>query len=152
MIYQRGNANDLASDIGAVGIADQFPFFRAGATSAGNGVQFGLSGAVFAQFDIGTPSYDLLNADYIIALPLSFRFGSFSGRANLSPELSPLGEPKSCCALKHLSARTCHSSRRSCCCSARRFSVARVRRGENRSSTATQPICQGDSLYGGVAA
>jgi hypothetical protein len=32
--YQRGDEKDLATDIGAVGIADQFPFFRAGATRA----------------------------------------------------------------------------------------------------------------------
>src|SRR5689334_20911106 len=29
--YQRGDEKDLATDVGAVGIADQFPFFRAGA-------------------------------------------------------------------------------------------------------------------------
>ena len=29
--YQRGKETDLAADIAAVGIADQFPFFRAGA-------------------------------------------------------------------------------------------------------------------------
>src|SRR3954467_1650845 len=32
--YQRGNETDLATDIVAVGIADQFPFFRADASSA----------------------------------------------------------------------------------------------------------------------
>src|SRR5204863_2891693 len=52
--YQRGDEKDLATDIGAVGIADQFPFFRAGASRPGNGVQLGLAAAVFAQFDLGT--------------------------------------------------------------------------------------------------
>src|SRR5947199_10620969 len=51
--YQRGRESELATDIAAVGVADQFPFFRAGSNGAGNGVQLGLAGAVFAQFDLG---------------------------------------------------------------------------------------------------
>ena len=92
VIYQRGNETDLATDIGAVGIADQFPFFRTGAVRPGDGLQLGLAGAVFAQFDLGTPSYDLLNADYLIGLPLTFRAGPFSGRARIYHQSSHLGD------------------------------------------------------------
>jgi hypothetical protein len=90
--YQRGDEKDLATDIGAVGIADQFPFFRAGATSAGNGFQLGVAGSVFAQFDLGTASYDLLNADYLIGIPLTFRIANFSGRARVYHQSSHLGD------------------------------------------------------------
>jgi hypothetical protein len=90
--YQRGDEKDLATDIGAVGIADQFPFFRAGASRAGNGVQLGVAGAVFAQFDLGTASYDLLNADYLIGLPLTFRAGWLSGRGRVYHQSSHLGD------------------------------------------------------------
>jgi hypothetical protein len=90
--YQKGNKDDLASDIAAVGIADQFPFFRAAAGTTGNGVQLGISGAVFAQFDLRAPSYDLLNADYMIGLPLTFRAGPFSGRARVYHQSSHLGD------------------------------------------------------------
>ena len=90
--YQKGNKDDLASDIAAVGIADQFPFFRAAADRNGNGIQFGVSGAIFAQFDLGAPSYDLLNADYTIGLPLTFRAGPFSGRARVYHQSSHLGD------------------------------------------------------------
>jgi hypothetical protein len=90
--YQRGNETDLATDIAAIGIADAFPFFRAGASRLGNGVQLGLAGAVFAQFDLGSPTYDLLNADYIIGLPLTFRTGWLSGRARLYHQSSHLGD------------------------------------------------------------
>jgi hypothetical protein len=92
VVYQRGNEKDLATDIGAVGIADQFPFFRAAAGSAGNGVQLGVSGAVFAQFDLGSASYDLLNADYLIGIPLTFRAGWFSARARVYHQSSHLGD------------------------------------------------------------
>ncbi len=90
--YQRGNETDLATDIAAVGIADQFPFFRAFAGRAGNGLQLGVAGSVFAQFDLGSPSYDLLNADYLIALPLTFRAGPFSGRLRVYHQSSHLGD------------------------------------------------------------
>ena len=90
--YQRGRATDLASDIAAVGVADQFPFFRVAAKSAGNGLQLGVAGAVFAQFDLGAPSYDLLNADYLLSLPLTFRAGPFSGRARVYHQSSHLGD------------------------------------------------------------
>ena len=90
--YQRGNETDLATDIAAVGIADQFPFFRAAAAGAGNGIQLGLAGAVFAQFDVGSPSYDLLNADYLIGLPLTFRAGPISGRVRPYHQSSHLGD------------------------------------------------------------
>ena len=90
--YQRGEADDFAKDIAAVGIADQFGFFRIGGSNAGNGVQLGLQGAVFAQFDAGTSSYDLLNSDFIIGLPLTFRAGGFSGRARVYHQSSHLGD------------------------------------------------------------
>lgn len=90
--YQRGNETDLATDIAAVGVADQFPLFRTGAVTPGNGLQLGLAGAVFAQFDLGSASYDLLNADYLIGLPLTFRAGPFSGRARIYHQSSHLGD------------------------------------------------------------
>jgi hypothetical protein len=92
VIYQRGKATDLAADIVAVGISDQFPFFRAGASTGGNGVQLGLAGAVFAQFDAAATSYDLLNADYIIGVPFTYRMGAFSGRARVYHQSSHLGD------------------------------------------------------------
>lgn len=90
--YQRGNDIDLATDIAAVGLADQFPFFRAAAAGAGNGVQLGVAGAIFAQFDLDSASYDLLNADYTIALPLTFRAGPISGRLRPYHQSSHLGD------------------------------------------------------------
>jgi hypothetical protein len=90
--YQRSNETDLATDMAAVGIADQFPFFRAAAGYPGNGIQLGLAGAVFAQFDLGSPSYDLLNADYLVGLPLTFRAGSVSGRLRVYHQSSHLGD------------------------------------------------------------
>ena len=90
--YQRGREEDLANDIAAVSLADAFGFFRTGSHNTDNAIQLGISGAVFAQFDVGTPSYDLLNADYLIALPLTFRAGWLSGRVRVYHQSSHLGD------------------------------------------------------------
>jgi len=90
--YQRGREQDLANDIAAVGIADEFGFFRTGSGNSDNAIQLGIAGAVFAQFDIGSPSYDLLNADYLITLPLTFRAGWLSGRFRVYHQSSHLGD------------------------------------------------------------
>lgn len=92
VVYQRGSATDFAADIGAVGIADQFGFFRVAGSRTGDGVQLGVAGAVFAQFDLGAPSYDLLNADYLIGLPLTLRSGAFSARVRVYHQSSHLGD------------------------------------------------------------
>ncbi len=89
--YQRGSASDFAENIAAVGVADQFAFFRINGRD-GDGVQLGVSGAVFAQFDVATPSIDLLNADYLLALPLTIRRGRFSTRLRVYHQSSHLGD------------------------------------------------------------
>lgn len=90
--YQRGDAEDFAKDIIAVGIGDQFAFFRVSGSRPGDGVQLGLAGAVFAQFDANAPSLDLLNADYLISLPLTVRRGALSARARVYHQSSHLGD------------------------------------------------------------
>src|SRR6185436_2114147 len=51
-----------------------------------------LEGAVFAQFDLNTQSYDLINADYVLGLPMTYRYGAFSGRARVYHQSSHLGD------------------------------------------------------------
>ena len=89
--YLRGDAAEFASDVGSVGISDSFGFFRFGGTGD-DGVQLGLSGGVFAQFDLDASSYDLINADYVIGIPLTIRRGAFSARARVYHQSSHLGD------------------------------------------------------------
>jgi hypothetical protein len=90
--YLRGDAAEFAENVGSVGIADAFGLFRFGGRAAGDGVQLSLAGGVFAQFDLGTRSYDLLNADYLIGLPLTVRRGGFSTRLRVYHQSSHLGD------------------------------------------------------------
>jgi hypothetical protein len=61
-------------------------------TAEGDGVQLGLAGGVFAQFDMLAPSMDLMNADYVIGVPLSFSAYGLTGRVRLYHQSSHLGD------------------------------------------------------------
>lgn len=84
-----GNAEELR--IAAVGIGDEFGLGRWNGSRPGDGLQFGLTAGVFTQFDI-KGSDDLLNADYIIGVPVSFRLGWFSTRLRVYHQSSHLGD------------------------------------------------------------
>jgi hypothetical protein len=78
--------------IGSVGVGDSFGLIRWNGSTAGNGVQLDLVGSIFAQFDLGAPSNDLINADYIIGVPLTFRYNGFSFRTKVYHQSSHLGD------------------------------------------------------------
>ncbi len=81
-----------SSNLASIGIGDMYGLGRWAGAALGDGVQLSLSAAVFAQFDIGSPSYDLLNADYIIGIPLTMRRGRGSMRLRLYHQSSHLGD------------------------------------------------------------
>lgn len=83
---------DDETNIGSVGIGDSFPLFRWTGGRPGNGVQLDVSGGVFAQFNLDRPSFDLINADYVAGLPLTFRRGGFTSRLRLYHQSSHLGD------------------------------------------------------------
>jgi len=78
--------------IGSVGLGDNFGLIRWGGPAPGEGAQLDVVGSIFAQFDLGTPSNDLINADYIIGLPLTFRRSGFSTRLRIYHQSSHLGD------------------------------------------------------------
>jgi len=78
--------------IGSVGLGDFFGLVRFGGPRAGEGLQLDVVGAIFAQFDLDAPSNDLINADYIIGVPLTFRRSGFSLLARVYHQSSHLGD------------------------------------------------------------
>ena len=80
------------SNIASVGIGDVFPLGRWAGKHHGDGVQLSVTAAVFAQFDLDSPSYDLLNADYMVGLPLTIRRGKGSLRLRVYHQSSHLGD------------------------------------------------------------
>jgi hypothetical protein len=80
------------TNIASVGLGDSFGLVRWGGPSAGEGVQVDVMGSIFAQFDLGSASKDLINADYIVGVPLTFRRSGFSTRMRLYHQSSHLGD------------------------------------------------------------
>jgi hypothetical protein len=80
------------TNIASVGLGDSFGLVRWGGPSPGEGIQLDVVGSIFAQFDLGALSNDLINADYIIGVPLTFRRRGFSTRVRLYHQSSHLGD------------------------------------------------------------
>src|SRR5262245_40262374 len=78
--------------IASVGLGDFFGVVRWGGPRPGEGLQLDVVGAIFAQFDLDSASNDLINADYIIGVPLTFRRSGFSVMARVYHQSSHLGD------------------------------------------------------------
>lgn len=91
MSYQRYRISGERFDAASVafgeyfGLASRF-FGRAGSA------QLALQGAVFALFNLDQESKDLINADYWVGLPLSFRRGRWSYLLRVYHQSSHLGD------------------------------------------------------------
>lgn len=90
--YLHETSDDGDMNIGSVGISDMLGLMRIGGARPGDGFQISIAGSVFAQFDLDISSYDLINADYVIGLPITFRRGGFSTRVRLYHQSSHLGD------------------------------------------------------------
>ena len=90
--WQRWRTRSGTFDIASVGFGEKFGLVRWPRGHAGDGWQLGISGAVFAIFNLDTPSMDLLNADYYVGFPISYRSGRWSGRIRLFHQSSHLGD------------------------------------------------------------
>jgi hypothetical protein len=87
-----GPVGALDTDVGAIGIGDGLGLFRWAGAQPGDGIQVGISAGVFAQFDLAEASFDMINADYVVGIPLTFRRGGFSSRLRLYHQSSHLGD------------------------------------------------------------
>jgi hypothetical protein len=78
--------------VGAAAFGVNIGLVRWNTKANGDGIQLGIAGGVFAQFDLERSSIDLLNADYIIGLPLTYRRGVSAVRVRLFHQSSHLGD------------------------------------------------------------
>jgi hypothetical protein len=86
------STSPFKGDVGAIGVGDRFGLIRWNGPSVGEGVQLSFDAAVLAQFDLDIETFDLLNADYVVGLPLTFRRGPFSTRLRVYHQSSHLGD------------------------------------------------------------
>jgi len=76
----------------SVGFGETFGMYRFFGSREGDGLQLNVEGALFAQFNMDTPSYDLINADYIIGIPATYQVGDHSLRLRMYHQSSHLGD------------------------------------------------------------
>ncbi|CAI4033956.1 hypothetical protein DNFV4_04398 [Nitrospira tepida] len=81
---------NTSANIGSVGFGENFGLYskRRGC----NGWQVGILAGVFSQFNLDAPSSDLLNTDFVVGIPVSWRSGLVSLRARLYHQSSHLGD------------------------------------------------------------
>jgi hypothetical protein len=83
-----GDSNTIA----AVGFGETFGLYRNPGKEEGDGLQVNIAGGLFAQFNLDTPSSDLINADYVIGLPITYRSGANALRLRVYHQSSHLGD------------------------------------------------------------
>ena len=82
----------LDDQLGAVGFGETFGLLRKPGGRPGDGWQVSLAGAVFAQFELRRQSTDLVNSDFVVGLPITYRRGRTSARLMLHHQSSHLGD------------------------------------------------------------
>src|SRR5213592_5068991 len=76
----------LASRLGTVGFGQTIGLLR------GRDWQLGIAAGVFSEVNMESSTTDLLNTDYLVGLPLTYRHGSLATRLRLYHQSSHLGD------------------------------------------------------------
>jgi Protein of unknown function (DUF1207) len=88
--FQRHLHDPQLRDVAAVSFGETFSLYRD--RLGGGWWELGIQAGVFAVFDLDAQSKDLVNADYLVAAPLSFRQGDFSAIFRVFHQSSHLGD------------------------------------------------------------
>lgn len=78
------------TNVGAVSFGETFTLFRGSAGAAW--WEVGIQAGVFAVFDLDAESKDLVNADYLVGIPVSWRHGDWSAMFRFFHLSSHLGD------------------------------------------------------------
>jgi hypothetical protein len=84
--YLREQSPRLASSLGSVGFGQTIGVWRT------LDWQFAIAAGVFSQFDMGSSTTDLVNTDYVVGLPITYRRGALATRVRLYHQSSHLGD------------------------------------------------------------
>ncbi len=78
------------SDAAAVSFGESFAFYRG--RIGGAWWEVGLHAGVFSVFDIDSESFDLINSDYLVGIPLTLRYDDFTAMFRVFHQSSHLGD------------------------------------------------------------
>lgn len=84
--YLWSRSPPLGSRLGSVGLGQTIGLVR------GRDWQFAIAAGVFSEFNMSSSTTDLLNTDYIVGLPLTYRRGSWATRLRVYHQSSHLGD------------------------------------------------------------
>jgi hypothetical protein len=92
--YQSVRVRDggTSVNVGSVGFGENFGLWSRRKEGGCDGVQVGILAGVFSQFNLDAPSSDLINTDFVVGIPVSWRSGLLSARARLYHQSSHLGD------------------------------------------------------------
>ena len=77
-------------NVGAVSLGESFMLYRG---RLGSGWwEIGVQAGVFSVFDLDASSFDLINTDFLVAVPVSYRISDFSAMLRVLHESSHLGD------------------------------------------------------------
>jgi hypothetical protein len=85
-------SSDVQYTVASVGFGETFGMYRFLGSREGDGLQLSVEGAIFARFDMEASSHDLINADYTIGIPATYRYGDNSLRFRIYHQSSHLGD------------------------------------------------------------
>ncbi|MBA3731557.1 MAG: DUF1207 domain-containing protein, partial [Gammaproteobacteria bacterium] len=88
--YQAHDIPGAGFNAGLAAIGDSFALARA-ATRAGR-FELGIQAGIFSLFNLDTASLNLINTDFVIGFPVSYRRGAFSARGRVYHQSSHLGD------------------------------------------------------------
>jgi hypothetical protein len=89
--YQQYMQNDQLDGVGSATFGETFSFYRFAGPWTSQ-MEVGLQAGVFSIFDMNSDSHDLVNADYFVAVPLSFKKDNFSAMSRIFHQSSHLGD------------------------------------------------------------
>lgn len=84
--------HDDATTIGVAGFGETFGLYRIEGAAAGDGLQFDVAAGLFAIFELDGYSNGLINADYMVGAPVTWRRGAHAVRARVYHQSSHLGD------------------------------------------------------------
>lgn len=87
--YQSYLDRDDIENVGHTSFGESFVFYRMNSAVRW---EFGLQAGVFSIFDLDADSYDLINADYRVSLPIFLRWKPLSGMIRILHQSSHLGD------------------------------------------------------------
>ncbi|HSA62155.1 MAG TPA: DUF1207 domain-containing protein [Nitrospiraceae bacterium] len=92
MQWTRALESKTSSTVGSVALGETYGLWSRRKEGSCDGMQAGLQMGIFSQFDMFEPSTELINTDFIIGIPFSWRSEFFSARVRLYHQSSHLGD------------------------------------------------------------